>query len=435
MFFNSLLPLISSLPLYEVKGHVKSVVGVLIEVVCPSLSLDEICHIYSPDEADFVEAQVVGFKEHNALVMPFSRASDICFGCKVSPTGNKFSIQLSQLLKGRIINAYGKPIDGKGAISYSHHTPYKTDILNPLERDKISISLETGVSAIDCFTTIGKGQRIALFAGSGVGKSSLLGAISSNITEQINVIALIGERGREVEEFIDDVLGEQGLKNAIVVVATADEAPLTKINAVNTAISIAEYFSNNDEDVLFMMDSITRYAIALRDVGLAVGETPTLKGYTSSVFSKLPEIIERFGSFKNKGTITAILTVLIEGGDIDDPIVDAVRAIVDGHIVLTRELAERGHYPAIDVLKSTSRLFTKLNNKEHQKMINVGKGILASYEDSRELFELSNEEEKQSNKVFQQAKALLHYLQQDIGEFRLREMSDEQLHRLTMVNI
>ena len=400
------------------KGIVVQSIGIVVEATCPNVFVGELCLIYPSNGKKSILAEVVGFKEERVLLMPFQKVKGISYGCVVKALGKTAQVKMSSNLVGRIVNAFGEPIDDLGDITYDYEVQTHFEPINPLTRKRIDQPINTGIKAIDSFITIGKGQRMGLFAGSGVGKSTLLSSLSKNVKDEINVIALIGERGREVEEFVHDTLGEEGLKNSIVICATAEQPPLVRVHAVYAACAIAEYYSSKGQDVLFTMDSITRFAMALREIGLAIGEPPTTKGYTTSVFSRIPEIIERCGNFKDKGAITAIFTVLVESGDFNDPIVDALRAILDGHIVLTRDLAERGHYPAIDVLKSTSRLFNRFNTSAQQKTVNKGKNILAKYEDSKELIEIGAfDSDNKENELLVNSKKINQFLQQSSNTF------------------
>lgn len=409
---------IKGLPSNIRKGRVVRSIGIVIEAVCPNVSVGEICFITPSNGLHKIRAEVVGFKEGRILLMPFQRVKGISYGSIVEASGEKNTVRVSDELVGRVINAFGEPIDELGAISYQETIDTRYEPINPLDRKRIEQPIETGIKAIDTFMTIGKGQRMGLFAGSGVGKSTLLSSLCRNVKDEVNVIALIGERGREVEEFVNDTLGEEGLTNSIVICATAEEPPLVRVHAAYTACTIAEYFSNQGKDVLFTMDSITRFAMALREIGLSIGEPPTTKGYTTSVFSRIPEIIERCGSFKGKGSITAIFTVLVESGDFNDPIVDALRAILDGHIVLSRELAEKGHYPAIDVLKSVSRLFSRFNDTREQEVISQCKNILSRYDDSKELIDIGAfNSDGVENPLETKSLRINHFLQQTMGIF------------------
>ncbi len=382
------LDAIEKMPTRNRHGSVLQSIGLVIEATCPGVFVGELCRINPVEGHKKVLAEVVGFKQGKVLLMPYEKVRGITHGSLVEATGEVAVARVDEHLLGRVVDAFGEPLDGLGKIRFTDQLSIYREPINPLDRRRIDTVVPTGIKAIDTFVTMGKGQRIGLFAGSGVGKSTLLSSICKNQENQVNVIALIGERGREVEEFVHDTLGPEGLKKSVVIAATAEQPPLVRAHAVYSACAIAEYFSNKGIDVMFTMDSITRFAMALREVGLAIGEPPTTRGYTTSVFAAIPDIVERCGNFNGRGAITAIFTILVEGDDFNDPVVDALRAILDGHIVLTRELAERGHYPAIDVLKSTSRLFNRLNDKEKTTLIRRSKEVLAKYEDSRELIEI-----------------------------------------------
>jgi flagellum-specific ATP synthase len=367
------------------KGTIKEVIGFLIKSVGPYSKIGELCKILIDNSLDnFVKAEVVGFKENEVLLMPLSEMVGIEPGMKVLATGNPLSIPVSDKLLGRILNGLGEPIDNKGEI----FSPIKYPIFNPapssLVRKRIDTPLFTGIKAIDIPLTIGKGQRIGIFAGSGVGKSTLLGMIAHYTEADVNVIALIGERGREVKEFIEDILKEDGLKRSVVVVATSDASPLERVRAIFTAQTIAEYFRDRGKDVLLMADSITRFAWAQREIGLSIGEPPSTRGYPTSVFTLLPKIFERAGN-SDKGSITGIYTILVEGDDFNEPISDTVRGILDGHIVLSRSLAEKNHFPSIDILKSISRLYPKLASLEQKELVAKLRKILSIYYDKEDL--------------------------------------------------
>lgn len=412
-------------------GKVVEVIGTVIQATCPETFIGEICHIYTTKSDSYIVAEVVGLKFGKALLMPYEELSGVCFGAKVVATGHSTVISIGDGLLGRVVDAFGQPIDSKGKIAGVVSTSIEREDINPLSRERIDSVMSTCIKAIDNFTTLGRGQRVGLFAGSGVGKSSLLSAICANVFDEINVITLIGERGREVEDFVNNTLTEESIKNSIVIAATADQSPLVRVQAVYTACAIAEHFSRENKNVLFTMDSVTRFAMALREIGLAIGEPPTVKGYTTSVFSIIPKVIERCGSFKNRGAITAIFTVLVESEDFNDPIVDALRAVLDGHIVLTRELAEQGHYPAIDVLKSTSRLFNQLNESEHRKLVNKYRKIIADYLNSKDVIEFNKlSGKKEENELVSQYERISRFLVQDIGESLTLEESRQQLYLL-----
>ena len=330
--------------------------------------------------------EVVAIQGANCMVMPYNEISGINSQTKIHLKDIVTEIKISPNMLGRVIDFQGNPMDNKGPIDgpFEKRSIFGTP-LNPLDRPPIREPLDTGINSINCFITAGKGQRLAIMAGSGVGKSVLMGMVARNTNADINVIALIGERGREVLEFIQSDLGEEGLKRSVVIVATSDTSALIRTKAAYTATTVAEFFRDQNKDVLLMMDSITRFAMANREIALSTGEPPGQKGYTPSVFAKLPKLMERAGTKKGAGSITGIYTVLVEGGDMDEPIADAVRGISDGHIVLSRQLAAKNHYPAIDVLSSISRVMTKVATKEHKIVASHLRDLLASYKESEDL--------------------------------------------------
>lgn len=330
--------------------------------------------------------EVVAIQGQHCMVMPYNEISGINSETKIYLKDIVTEINISPNMLGRVIDFQGQPLDGKGPIEgpFERRSIFGTPI-NPLDRPPIREPLDTGINSINCFITAGKGQRLAIMAGSGVGKSVLMGMIARNTNADINVIGLIGERGREVLEFIQSDLGEEGIKRSVIVVATSDTSALIRMKAAYTATTIAEYFRDQNQDILLMMDSITRFAMANREIALSSGEPPGQKGYTPSVFAKLPKLMERAGTKKNSGSITGIYTVLVEGGDMDEPIADAVRGISDGHIVLSRQLAAKNHYPAIDVLSSISRVMPKVTSKEHKIVASHLRDLLASYKESEDL--------------------------------------------------
>jgi flagellum-specific ATP synthase len=330
--------------------------------------------------------EVVAIQGQHCMVMPYNEISGINSETKIYLKDIVTEINISPNMLGRVIDFQGQPLDGKGPIEgpFERRSIFGTPI-NPLDRPPIREPLDTGINSINCFITAGKGQRLAIMAGSGVGKSVLMGMIARNTNADINVIGLIGERGREVLEFIQSDLGEEGIKRSVIVVATSDTSALIRLKAAYTATTIAEYFRDQNQDILLMMDSITRFAMANREIALSSGEPPGQKGYTPSVFAKLPKLMERAGTKKNSGSITGIYTVLVEGGDMDEPIADAVRGISDGHIVLSRQLAAKNHYPAIDVLSSISRVMPKVTSKEHKIVASHLRDLLASYKESEDL--------------------------------------------------
>ncbi|AAM24661.1 flagellum-specific ATP synthase [Caldanaerobacter subterraneus subsp. tengcongensis MB4] len=367
-------------------GKVSQVIGLTIESVGPLSNIGEICYIKTIDGNE-VLAEVVGFKEEKVYLMPLGNMEGIGPGSKVIATGQTLKVNVGKSLLGRVLDGLGNPIDGKGPLKYEKSIPVNNTPPDPLERKRIREVMPLGIKAIDGLLTCGKGQRIGIFAGSGVGKSTLLGMMARNAKADLNVIALIGERGREVNEFIEKDLGEEGLKRSVVVVATSDTPALVRVKGAMTATAIAEYFRDQGLDVLLMMDSITRFAMAQREIGLSIGEAPVSRGYTPSVFSVLPKLLERSGS-SQKGSITALYTVLVDGDDLNEPIADAVRGILDGHIVLSRKLANKNHYPAIDVLASVSRVINDIITDEHKELVAKFKNILATYAEAEDLINI-----------------------------------------------
>jgi flagellum-specific ATP synthase len=368
----------------RLNGRVLQSVGVLIEAQGPTCRVGEVCMIRSLDGESEILAEVVGFRGEKTLLMPLGERNGIEMGSEVIALGKRGKIRVGQGLLGRVLDALGNPIDGKGPVDGETEYPLDNEPPSPLERQRITEVLPLGIKAIDGVLTCGRGQRVGIFAGSGVGKSTLLGMIARRAQSDVNVIALVGERGREVKEFIERDLKEEGMQRSCVVVATSDKAPLLRIKAAFCATAIAEYFRDQGKDVLFMMDSVTRLAMAQRELGLAVGEPPTTRGYTPSVFALLPRLMERTGT-SGKGTITALYTVLVEGDDMNDPIADTARSILDGHIVLSRKLSFEGHYPAIDVLQSVSRLMPEITEKRHQQFAQRLREVLAVYREAEDL--------------------------------------------------
>ncbi|MGQ9454279.1 MAG: flagellar protein export ATPase FliI [Armatimonadota bacterium] len=371
----------------QVNGRVTQVIGVIVESCGPPCGVGQLCEIYSSRTTDPIMAEVVGFRENRTLLMPFGPVSDIKPGSEVVATGSSLSVPVGEQLLGRVLDGLGRPIDGRGPILSEFEVSTSASPPHPLARNRISSPLPLGVRAIDGLITIGKGQRIGIFAGSGVGKSTLLGMIARNTEADVNVIGLIGERGREVREFIEKDLGEKGLGRSVVIVATSDQVPVVRLRGAQVATAIAEYFRDQGLDVLLMMDSITRVAWAQREIGLASGEPPTTRGYTPSVFAFLPQLLERSGC-SSRGSITGLYTVLVEADDMNEPIADTVRGILDGHIVLSRELAARNHYPAIDVLSSVSRLMTDVTAPEHRYFAGRLREVLATYRANEDLINI-----------------------------------------------
>lgn len=367
-------------------GKVSKIVGLTVESVGPPCKLGDVCEIISKDKKYSVNAEVVGFKDNKVLLMPFETVDGIGLGATVKNTGEGLNVLVGEELLGRILDGTGRPMDGK---ELNCNIPYPIDAASPdpLDRKLIGEILPLGVKAVDGLLTIGKGQRIGIFAGSGVGKSTLLGMFARNTRADINVIALIGERGREVGEFIERDLGEEGLKRSVLVIATSDKPALIRNKAAKTATAIAEYFRDMGKDVLLMMDSLTRFSMAQREIGLASGEPPVTRGYPPSVYSELPKLLERAGN-TYKGSITGLYTVLVDGDDFNEPITDTARGILDGHIILSRKLGHKNHYPAIDVLQSISRCMSSIAEKSHKQAAGKLKNVMATYSDAEDLINI-----------------------------------------------
>lgn len=373
---------------YTLRGRISQVVGLTIESDGPRVSLGELCIIKNSNlRNSYLPCEVVGFKDNKTLLMPLGELEGIGPGSEIVAMGRSLSVNVGFNLVGRVLNGLGKPIDDRGPLETEQVYPVMNLPPNPLQRRRITEVLSVGIKAIDGLITIGKGQRMGILAGSGVGKSTLLGMIARNTNADINVIALVGERGREVRDFLVRDLGEEGLKRSVVVVATSDQPALVRLKGAFVAMSIAEFFRDQGCDVLLLMDSLTRFALAQREVGLAIGEPPATRGFTPSVFALLPRLLERAGTSR-RGTITGLYTVLVEGDDMNEPITDAVRGIVDGHIALSRELAALNHYPAIDVLASVSRVMPDLVSEEHLENANRFRSILAVYKNAKDLIDI-----------------------------------------------
>lgn len=382
---NQILRYIENRVPYEKIGKILSSRGMVFEASVPRAVLGSNVEFVA-ENGETSLGEVVAISGNNCMVMPYNEISGINSHTRIHLRDVVTEIKVSPNMLGRVVDFQGNPMDGKGPIEgpFQKRSIFGTP-LNPLDRPPIREPLDTGVNSINCFITAGKGQRLAIMAGSGVGKSVLMGMISRNTNADINIIALIGERGREVLEFIQSDLGEDGLKRSVVVVATSDTSALIRTKAAYAATTIAEFFRDQGQDVLLMMDSITRFAMANREIALSTGEPPGQKGYTPSVFAKLPKLMERAGTKKGAGSITGIYTVLVEGGDMDEPIADAVRGISDGHIILSRQLASRNHYPAIDVLGSISRVMPKVAKKEHKIVASHLRDLMAAYKESEDL--------------------------------------------------
>jgi len=384
---DSYLSRLKDIDLVKVNGRVSQVIGLVIESVGPNCSLGEVCTVKSHSEEDICLSEVVGFKESRVLSMVLGGTTRISPGSEIVASGKTFTIPVGSSLLGRIIDGLGRPMDRKGPIEGEELRSIYAAPPNPLTRKRITEPIVTGVRSIDSLLTCGRGQRIGIFSASGVGKSTTLGMIARNTSADVNVIALIGERGREVRDFIDGELGPEGLARSVVVVATSDQEALLRLKAAFIATTIAEYFRDKGKNVMFLFDSVTRVATAQREVGLAIGEPPTTKGYTPSVFALLPKLLERAGN-SDVGSITGMYTVLVEGDDMNEPVADHTRAILDGHIVLSRRLASAGHYPAIDVLESISRVMPSITTPEHRKAVHRFLDLLATYREAEDLINI-----------------------------------------------
>jgi len=397
------------------RGRVTQVIGLTIEAQGLNAQIGELCHITPNEGEGKIPTEVMGFRDERTLLMPLGEMRGIGPGSTVRATGSLLTVPVGEALLGRVLNGLGQPIDGKGPIACYTFYPVAGTAPSPLGRIPISQPLETGVRAIDSFITVGKGQRMGIFAGSGVGKSTTMGMIARHARADISVIGLIGERGREVQEFIQRDLGPEGLARSVVIVSTSDQPALVRLKGAWVATAIAEYFRDQGQDVTFLMDSVTRFAMAQREIGLAIGEPPAMKGYTPSVFALLPKLMERTGT-SERGTITGFYTVLVEGDDLTEPITDAVRSILDGHIVLSRELATQNHYPAIDVLGSVSRVMPAITDASHRDAAGQLRDLMATHRNASDLINIGAYAPG-SNPVIDQAIALmpsiLDFLRQD----------------------
>lgn len=414
---------------YSLTGKIENIVGMSIEASGGHAAVGDICRIYNSETGTQVTAEVVGFKNDHILLMPYSEMHGISAGNFVRNTGGQLTLQVGEFLRGRIINALGQPIDGKGLFEGGTSYCIGGNYINPLRRPPIRERMEFGVKAIDGMVTIGKGQRIGIFAGSGVGKSTLMGMIAKNVKADINVIALVGERGREVLEFVEKDLGEEGMRRSILVVATSDQPAMLRMKCPSVATGIAEYFRDQGYDVLLMMDSLTRFAMAQREIGLAIGEPPVARGYTPSIYAELPKLLERSGNFE-RGSITGVYTVLVEGDDTNEPISDTVRGILDGHIILSRQLANANHYPAIDVSGSISRLMVEIVSPEHRQLSAQIRDILSIYEKNIDLVSIGAYKPGSNRKLdfaLSKIDAVNAFLRQEIDEAFSYEQTIELL--------
>jgi flagellum-specific ATP synthase len=411
-------------------GKVEKIIGLTIESAGPEVFLGEVCAIRNMDGGRIL-CEVVGFKDNHIILMPLEEFSGISLGCPVYGTTHTLDVGVSEEMLSRVFDGIGRPIDGKPFFPTSH-VSLNNQPPNPLVRTRIKEPLAVGVRAIDAFTTLGKGQRIGIFSGSGVGKSTTMGMIARNTRADVNVIGLIGERGREVREFIERDLGPEGLRRSTLVVSTSDQPALMRVKALFTSTSIAEYFRDRGLNVMLMIDSLTRWSMAQRELGLAIGEPPTTRGYPPSVFAGLPKVLERAGN-SDKGSITGIYTVLVEGDDFNEPISDTVRGIVDGHIILSRRLAESNHFPAIDVLASISRLMPEVASKEHLSASRFLKDLISTYNGAKDLLDIGAYKDGSDVKI-DLAKKHIHvinaFLRQEVDDKAVFEETLDKLRKI-----
>ncbi len=413
-------------------GKVVKVVGLTIESIGPNAKLNDLCYIIPHNKGQVVLAEVVGFRDDRVLLMPYDNMEGVGLGSRVENSGAPLKVAVSDDLLGKTLDGLGHPMNSKAEITVNGYYSVEEQPPDPLSRKIIDEVLPLGVKAVDGLITVGKGQRIGIFAGSGVGKSTLMGMFARNTKADVNVIALIGERGREVREFIERDLGEEGMARSVVVVATSDKPALIRKKAAKTATTIAEYFRDQGKDVLFMMDSLTRFSMAQREIGLASGEPPVSRGYPPSVYSEMPKLLERSGN-SDIGSITGLYTVLVDGDDFNEPITDTARGILDGHIMLSRKLAHRNHYPAIDVLQSISRVMTSIATDEHKKVAGDLKEVLATYGEAEDLINIGAYKNGSNPKIdyaIQKIDAVNRFLNQEIAE---KYTFDEVVEQLTAI--
>ena len=403
---------------FEFGGRVNQVYGLTVEAVGISAKLGDVCRIYTDNKEQFVLAEVVGFKEKKVLLMPFGDLSGVGPNSYVVSDERALGVRVGRGFCGRVLDGLGNPMDGRGPVQAEGFYPIMNAPPSPLDRNRITQRLPLGIKAIDSLLTLGKGQRIGIFAGSGVGKSTLLGMIARNTSADINVIVLIGERGREVRDFIEKDLQEEGLSRSVLIVATSDQPALVRLKSAMVGTAIAEFFRDQGMNVMLMMDSLTRFAMAQREIGMAIGEPPVSRGFTPSVYAIMPKLLERAGMC-SKGSITGLYTVLVEGDDLDEPISDTVRGILDGHIVLSRKMANNNHYPAIDVLQSVSRLMPDVMDEDALKKTSYLKGVLATYRDAQDLISIGAYKAGSSARIDEaiaMIDAINDLLQQRVGE-------------------
>ncbi|WP_321367200.1 FliI/YscN family ATPase [uncultured Desulfuromusa sp.] len=417
----------------KISGKVIQIVGLVVEGYCPNATVGTLCQLLPLGSGEPVPAEVVGFRDSRALLMPLGELRGLGPGSLIQVLRDSASLPVGDHLLGRVLDALGQPLDERPLASCEHECPLYSLPASPMARKPIVDPLDLGVRAINSLLTCGSGQRMGIMAGSGVGKSVLLGMMAKHTQADVNVIALIGERGREVREFIERDLGPEGLARSVVITATSDQSPLLRMRGAFVATTIAEYFCAQGKNVLLLMDSVTRFAMAMREVGLAIGEPPTTKGYTPSVFATLPKLLERAGSFKGKGSITGLYTVLVEGDDMNEPIADAVRSILDGHIVLSRDLAARNHYPSIDILNSASRVMRDIVSPEHMQLNGRVREILATYKEAEDLINIGAYIEGSNGKIdyaISQIEAITDFLRQGMNDAVDLETTIEELTTL-----
>lgn len=415
--------------IYLIKGKVKELTGLIVKAVVPNVRVGELCYIYVHNIDKLLKAEVVGFKDKDVLLMPLGDLEGIGPGNDVLPTGDCLKVPVGENLLGRVLDGLGDPVDTdkKGPVKCNSYYPVHNTPPDPLQRKRITKPISVGIKAIDAVLTTGEGQRVGMFSAAGVGKSTLMGMIARNTEADINVICLVGERGRELRDFLEQDLGTEGLKRSVVVCSTSDQPSLVRAKAAYVATAIAEYFRDQGKKVLFMLDSITRFARALREIGLAVGEPPARQGFTPSVFSTLPKLLERTGN-SDKGSITAFYTVLVEGDDMNEPVADEVRSILDGHVILSRDLANQGHYPAINVSESISRVMINIVGEDHKHAAAKLKEVVANYEKERDLI-LIGAYESGSNPAVDYAIEMI----EEVNEF-LKQPVDEQVELVEAVD-